>query len=325
MSHQTFLQMQEIELRRLLEKAKGDPILAPQLEERLKATQDELRQTSHVPNQLLPRQLEILPRAAVFVRGTSVNDSAGIRPSLAGELLIQYEKMFLEQAVHDEREAAREDGRRRRRRGAVTPGLWFSGTPRGSFGFEFTVQHVGDEPMHAIHAKSLQNVAKAVIRIADSEPDSLPEIIDAIPSRVLQPLKQFVATLAQHQAEIRLAFDNGPGKVLTANQIARAAVHLEREVRQDTVSISGVFRGVTLDTGNFDLRTQDNEVITGTVADDLSDDDLQRLNQLTNQPCTAELQKTTVDKVSGSSVTKYILVDAKGNAASSQAPPTAGS
>lgn len=75
--------------------------------ERHPGDQEELEAVKQEKGSLLPKESVVLPRAAIFLRGGGVQDSAGIRPSLAGEALIQYEKMFTEQAIHDEREAAK--------------------------------------------------------------------------------------------------------------------------------------------------------------------------------------------------------------------------
>jgi hypothetical protein len=305
-----FLQIQAIDLRRLLENAADDPILAPQLRERLDDVEEELRVARQQPGILLPREIPLLPRAAVFLRGGGVQDSVGVRPSLAGEALIQYEKMFTEQALHDERIAAKNAGRQRRPRGASTPGLLFTGTPRGSFGLEFMPQIGEDDALLDVHAKSLVNVADALIRVAESDSASLDEVVKGIPSRVLQPLISFLRTLAQNDAELRLAFHDRPSRSLSSSQVKVAAERLERDVEQETIDVAGTFRGVTRESGVFDLRTSEVDVITGTVADQLTEEDLERIDLLTNEQCVANLQKTTVRKITGAKIPSYVLLDA---------------
>ena len=110
MNDETFLQVQAVELQRLLDKSADDPILKPQLRRRLDEVVRALQVTKQQPGTLLPKETPVLPRAAIFLRGGGVQDSEGIRPGLAGEALIQYEKMFTEQALHDERLAAKSAG-----------------------------------------------------------------------------------------------------------------------------------------------------------------------------------------------------------------------
>ena len=86
MKETTFLQIQSIELQRLLDSVGDDPILAPQLRERLTEVQ-----IARKKGALFAEIDSVLPRAAIFLRGAAVEGSDGIRASLAGEALIQYE------------------------------------------------------------------------------------------------------------------------------------------------------------------------------------------------------------------------------------------
>jgi hypothetical protein len=307
----TFLQTQVLELRRLLDRAGDDPMLAPQLRERLDVMERELEESRRVPGSLLPREPVNLARAAIFLRGGGVEDSLGIRAALAGEALIQYERMFIEQALHDEREAARQAGRQRRRRGTAAPGLLLTGTPRGSFGLEFVAQPTDGGTLLGIHAQSLRHVAEALTRVAGSTSESLEMTIASIPARVLPPLRNFLTALASHGAELRLAFPDLPARTPPAGQLQNASELLEREVKQEVIDILGVFCGVTRESGMFDLKTREGEVITGTVADELVEEDLERIDALTNQECVASLQKTTFRRVMGPATATYVLLDAR--------------
>jgi hypothetical protein len=311
MNDEAFLQIQAIELQRLLESSKDDPVLAPQLQKRLEAAEQELAKARREPGALIPKETPSLPRAAVFLRGGSVQGSEGISPSLAGDVLILYERMFIEQALHDERLAAKDAGRQRRPRGASAPKLLFTGTPRGSFGLEFVPRIHDDTSLIAVHAQSLVHIAESLTEVANSDQASLNDTIGKIPPRVLQPLKQFLKTLASHRAELRFAFQNRRSQSISAAQIDTAASYLDRDVRQETTNVTGTFRGVTLDSGFFDLRLSGDDFIRGEVADQLTEDDLDRIATLINRPCTATLEKTTVSTITGTETISYILLDAK--------------
>ncbi len=312
MNKLSFLQIQAIQLRQLLETAADDPILSPQLQERLDDVEKEIDSIGHTGGSgLFPPEMPSLPRAAVFLRGGGVQGSEGIRPALAGESLIQYERMFTEQAMHDEREAARTAGRHRRPRGTPIPGLLFTGTPRGSFGLEFSPQQTADDSTLKVHEQSLRNIAKALIRVGNSDSASLENAIREIPPRVLAPMKRFLKVLAQHGAELRLAFSDAPPEFLTIERVKVASELLERELQEKESDIKGTFRGVTRESGFFDLIDEEGGVITGTVADNLTEEDLERIDKLTNQSCVAHIQKTTVLQKNGDTKSTYLLIDAR--------------
>ena len=309
MNDRRYLQIQALQLQQLLDGSEDDPILAPQLKERLDDIHEELKSLGTGEGVLLATEAPPLPRAALFLRGDAVQGSDGIKPSLAGEALIQYEKMYIEQALHDEREAARETGRQRRRKGSAAPGLFFTGTPRGSFGLEFVPQQTDDIAALAVHAKSLGNVADALVRVGSGKFKH--DELETIPPRVLQPLKRFLKVLAQHGAELRLALSNGPSNVLEIENIKEAADRLEREVSEEEVTVHGTFRGLTRESVIFDLVADECGLITGTLADSLTEDDLDRIDALTNSRCVAVLQKTTLRQVGASDQSKHLLLDAQ--------------
>jgi len=310
MTERQFLQLQVIELSRLRQSAGNDAILGPQLDERLKDASEALAAAEHVDGSLLPARDVEMPRAAIFMRGGGVEGSAGIRPGLAGNALIQYEKMFTAQALHDERAAAVSAGRQRRPRGSATPELLFTGTPRGSFGLEFAPKATGDAGLAKVHEQSLQNLADSISQIAASDAAQAEEKLRELPPSVLQPLKQFVKVLAEYGAELRLAFPQKGSRTVTRDQLKQASDRLEREVLQVDLEVEGTFRGVTRESGHFDLKLE-NEVITGFVSDKFSEDDLDRLHNLTNHKCRATIQKTVVSTVAGASPPEYILIDAQ--------------
>lgn len=182
MIERSLLEYQIAELTRLVESAGDDPILKPQLASRLRVAHERLEQSYHAQG-VLGWPTPPLPRSAIFLRGGGVHGSQGIRPSLAGNALIQYEKMFVAQATHDERIAAIQAGRQRRPRGAAMPGLIFTGTPRGSFGLEFSPQPTNDAALIQVHEKSLKNISAAIARIATQSPENVEAAISQIPRR----------------------------------------------------------------------------------------------------------------------------------------------
>jgi hypothetical protein len=307
-SDRSFLQIQAIQLRQLLAEASDDPILAPQLEQRVAEIESELK--SLMPSrELFPPEAFPAPRVALFLKGKGVQGSEGIRPALAGEALIQYEKMYVEQVLHDERVAARDAGRIRRRRGSENPALYFTGTPRGSFGLEFIPQPTFDEKTLTVHSRALKHLAEALVRVSSGDA-SLESSIDGIPSPVLRPMKRFFKTLAQYDAELRLAFSDAPPKVISETDIRQAADRLDRELDVDELTVRGVFRGLTRESTYFDVIADGIGVITGTIADGLTEEDFDRISLLTNKRCIALIQKTTLRHVGGTERVTYVLLSA---------------
>lgn len=293
-------------MRRLAEDAADDPILSMQLQERLQDAASQLK--AHTTDgTLFPPEIPQAPRAAIFLKGDAVHGQESILAGLAGEALQHYERMFIAQAIHDEREAARKAGRQRRSRGAAVPALLLTGTPRGSFGLEFTPELQEDETVLDVHRASLENVAEAIILAAGTETPE--DLSDQIPTTVIQPLTRFFQTLARHNAELRLAFPAKPARVIASTTIKAASEGLARTIEQNDVRFTGKFRGLTRETGHFDFVRKDGTLITGIASDELTEDDLDRIDSLTNRSCQVTLQETQVQKA-GRTQTFYLLIDA---------------
>lgn len=310
MNDRTFLQIQAIQLKELLDEAADDPILRPQLQERLDDTEAELR--IHSADPTVPT-LDSMPRAAIFLKGGGVQGNQGIRAALAGEALLQYERMFTEQAMNDERLAVRQEGRQRRKRGTPRPELLFTGTPRGSFGLEFTPEPTSDVNLSQAHSQSLRNVADALIRVTESE-TSLDQAVANLSPGLLRPMTRFLRVLANSGAELRLAFTDSPPRTIAMSQVKMAAERLEQEVDDEEISVLGVFRGLTRESMIFDLIPEDTGIgslITGQVSESLTEADLERIDSLTNQRCIVQVHVTTVRTVSGSVQRNHVLLDAR--------------
>ena len=71
-----------------------------------------------------------------------------------------------------------------------------------------------------------------------------------------------------------------------------------------------MIRGLLLESGMFDLKTDD-DVISGPVSEAVSDEELDRIYQLTNQRCIVRLEVTTYNRPGQPQRFAYVLLSAK--------------
>jgi len=305
-----FLHLQSTQLQRLLESAQGDPVLVPQLQERLAEMEQKLQELQGGDVRLFEPPVTLPDRTALFLRGESVPDQEGIDPSLAGELLLHYNKMFCEQALHNEQQFARRQGRQRRRRGTPQPRLLLTSTPRGSFGLEFRPAPSEEGEVSPLHSEALTDLHDLLQKMG-SETGSLESLVEEIAPRLLPPLQNFLRTLAEHRVELRMVSTSRPSTRLSFASVVQAAEQLSRDWLVEEKVVLGTFRGVTRESGWFDLLTLEKKLITGVVADDLTEEDFDRIDALTNSLCQATLQQTTIRTVGRGEQSKYLLLDAR--------------
>jgi len=303
MTRASQIQWEIDQLEGLLAEVADSEISCIQIRSRIKGLKGEL-QAETPTGEMFPRVEPTLPRAAVFLLGESMN-GPGIRAGLAGEVLNRYEKMFREQALHDERTTRKDDGHARRKRGTQEPSLLLTGTPRGSFGFEFS-PIATDVDMLALHGQSLKNVATAVSFIADSE--IIPETIgDRLPRGMLSHIVAFFKVLASNDLSIRFAFQDQAASTISAESIRNASAKLEQRVEIDEMKVRGRPRGATMKSGHFDFVKDDGATISGFLDEQLDDDDRKRIIELNDQPADAIIELTTVTLLSGQKRREYIL------------------
>ncbi len=220
MNERTSLQIRAAHFRRDLERAGDNPVIAAQAQVRLADIEEQLEAIRLQGADAPPDEL---PRAAYFLKGDGDPGQDGVRPVLAAETMALYERMFVEQALHDEHEAAGGNGRATNE---SLPGLRLTEVHRGSFGLEFSPLWLHDHARLELHAKSLRHVAAAVVAVVEGE--CRDEVIRNIPAGVLKPLECFLKTLAKHGAEVRFAFPDDSGETLSREKIQWAADRLDR-------------------------------------------------------------------------------------------------
>lgn len=294
------------DLERLAEVAKDDPVLGPQSLSRLERarTQAQADATQTEGQGSLLPQAQLF-RAAFFLDGDAVAGTSGIDCMLAGQALTYYTKMFAEEARVRERDAAEAAGRARRPRGSGEPTLMLTATPRGSFGFEVTPR-TNDETLVQMHGAVIQSVIDTIMTVGGDNDGPVGGVEN---ERLLPHLKQFFKTLAKHHVSIRFATTTGDRRRLEADRVSAAAERLSRKVIERNIEAAGVFRGLTLETGRFDFRTNNDDLISGEVSGDLGADELDRIYALKDQRCIAALQQTKIIHVDKTTV-KYQLLDA---------------
>ena len=88
----------------------------------------------------------------------------------------------------------------------------------------------------------------------------------------------------------------GRSRTISSEQATGTAERLEKTIDQKEIEKVGTFRGLTRESGYFDLVLEDGTVVTGIVADAFTEEDLDRIDSLTNNRCRASLQETRITK-----------------------------
>ncbi len=243
-------------------------------------------------------------RAILFFSGEPVNGSIGIDAVFASRVLEPFQNMVM--ADYANRWHGKV-GERGRLHGEANSRLLLSGLPRGSFGLELTRAANDDLFVEGELADTLSHVTRLVDASARSDEDFAAKLDDAAP-RVIQNLKSFLEVVAKGKAGLRLEsgdFRCEMSPTQAAEAFSRGA---ETTTHDETVRVNGVFKGVLLESWEFNFSTDSGDVMAGKIDQNLTEDQVIEFNRTYfNDRCVATLVKTTVDFKNGRSRVSYQL------------------
>ena len=290
-----FLQRDVLEMDRLLELSRGDAIMENALRARKRSLEEEMKATPPGPAK---------PRTILFFAGPPVLGTQGIDAQFAAAALHPFLEMVKTQY------SAQKHGRvgtRGPRRDEAEARLLLTGLPRSSFGLELSQP----QPTDFLAAEQLSDALvrlTEVIASAANTDENFAVALDKIEPRVLPRLKEFLEVVASQNAYLRV--QSGDLNIeLDAERVAQARERVGAATTSDKpLTIQGTFRGATLDSWRFDFRTADGQTISGRIADEVDDAEVERMLALTNHPCRADFRETTITTRDGAQRVRYELV-----------------
>ncbi len=293
--HRQFFQRELVEMDGLIDLSAGDPVMALALKNRRESLERELQTLPPEP----PR-----PRTVLFFAGPPVLGSQGIDAEFATSALRPFLEMVKTQYSAQKHGKV---GTRGPRRDESEAKLLLTGLPRGSFGLELSQP----QPTDFLAAEQLSDVLVRLTEVLASAADTDERFafsLDKISPRVLPRLKEFLDVVADHNAF--LCVESGDLKISIPQDrvvVARDRVGAAKPTDR-TVVLEGVFRGATLDSWRFDFRTSDGETISGRIAEDIEDTQVEAMLPLTNHECRANLHEITITTRDGAQHRRFELL-----------------
>jgi hypothetical protein len=260
--------------------------------------------------QTLQEQIEAIPlgskeaRVVLFFSGEPVVGSLGIDATFAGRVLEPFQGMVMADYADRWHGVV---GRRGRRSGEAQSRMLLTALPRGSFGLELT-RASNDELFEEDQlADSLAHVTKLVESSARTDEDFAAQLDETAP-RVIQKLREFLDVVAKGKAGLRL--ESGDYRCsMNPIEVDQAFNRVNGTItNEDSIVITGVFKGVLLDSWRFNFATEDNHSLAGKISENLTEEQVVALNkQFFNERCKASLTKTTVLFKNGRERTTHTL------------------
>jgi len=188
--------------------------------------------------------------------------------------------------------------------------LMITGLPRGSFGIELTQPDPETFFSSQICTSSLSRVISLIEAAAKSD-EAFDAEVGKVTPKVLPHLKVFLKAIADERAGVRLVA--GDLEVVVENEKAYEAFERVSQVEEaaEEITVDGFFRGGTIDSGRFDFLTKTNEQISGTFGEDVTEEQITKMDHQTNQPCVGIFRIVTITPPGGKPRKRYVLLGLK--------------
>jgi hypothetical protein len=283
-------------LRELLEGMPDDPLAKPLLASRLRGLEHELAEAEKHP--------QTKPEAELLFAGRPVVGSVGIDAKFASKVLDSYQDI-----ISNHYSASRHGivGSRGPRAGEDETRLCLSALPRGSFGLLLTQPHAQDF-VAAEHLATAMDQITSLLEAASTGDAAFTEAVERFHPRVLTPLERFLTALETQDASIRLRSSTRQCN-LNSQQVRAAKERIaSTKPETDTIKLTGVCRGVLLESWRFDFVPAGQTPISGALADSVTEEQAKKMLGMIDKDAAAELKMTRMRTRSGFGSPTYELL-----------------
>jgi hypothetical protein len=246
----------------------------------------------------------INPQAEMFFVDGQVTNHHGLEITFAADMLKSYQNMVTNHYAAKHYTLLRTG----RRHGEAEAHLFLTALPRGSFGMQLSQPQITDWVAASNVSDAMTDLSGLVDAAADSDA-AFDGLLSKFNPRVLKPLTSFMSTLNAGGGSFRLVTGKkqvkmNREKIHEAYLRVSAASSLEREI-----TIPGTFGGITGYTWEFDFQPNAGEVIHGPIANEVTEEEAERMNHdFMFKPAFATLKETTVTTRSGKKKPTFELI-----------------
>jgi hypothetical protein len=278
-----------------LASAPDDPLAKPLAESRVAELREELSKAEKSPS--------IIPETELFFGQGPVVGAKGIEAKFAGQVLDRFQDMVTNHFAAKFHGVLRRAGRRR---GEADSKLFLTALPRGSFGLQLSQPHVQD----FVTANQLATVMEDVttlIGAAGKDDQSFDDTLSSVHGRVLIPLKGFLETLTNSGVDCRI-ISGMKQAILKKEQVSQAYQRVAAaKTEEEPLELDGTFFGALVKTGRFDFEPKGQDIISGWLADEVTEEQAINMDQLTGKPARAKMHVTIITTKTGKRRPTYEL------------------
>lgn len=255
------IKAQIVDTERLLEMVLDHPLMSEGLAERLSLLKQELEN--------LPKE-SFEPRIQLLFSGNAVVGSQGIKSTFVSKTLTPFQEMVKTQVAL--LRFGKVGKRGQAKKGANTE-LYLTALPVGSFGVELSLLESNDLFDSMDVSKAMKEVMTLVVNSATDD-ETFEAYIERTPKRNLTNLKKFLQEIADENSVLKM--ESGElGIELPKEKIVEAFQRVSATIDEETeLVINGIFRGLLLDSGKFEIQDEEGKRISGFISEEIEEEQL---------------------------------------------------
>ncbi len=255
------IKAQIVDTERLLEMVYDHPLMSEGLKERLNELNQELES--------LPKD-SFEPKIQLLFSGNAVIGSQGIKSTFVNKTITPFQEMIKTQFALVRFGSV---GKRGQAKKGTNTDLYLTALPIGSFGVELSQLASTDLFADMDISNSMKQVMNLIVNSATDD-ETFEKTIENTPKRNLSNLKKFLQEIVEQRSVLKmesgeLGIELPNDKITEAYQRVSSTIDEENEV-----FINGIFRGLLLDSGRFEIQDEEGKKVSGFISEELDEEQL---------------------------------------------------
>jgi regulator of replication initiation timing len=293
------IKAQIVDTERLLEMVLDHPLMSEGLIERLNLLKQELEE--------MPKE-SFEPKVQLLFSGNAVIGSQGIKSSFVNKTTTPFQEMVKTQVALVR--FGRVGKRGQAKKGANTD-LYLTALPVGSFGVELS-QLQNSDLFDSMDVSNAMKEVMTLIANCSTDDATFESTIEKTPKRNLTNLKKFLQEIVEENSVLKmesgeLGIELAKEKIVEAYQRVSSTVDEENQI-----IINGIFRGLLLDSGKFEIQDEEGKKISGFISEELGEEQLIEYDKtFLNNNCIIHLKIHKTKFKTGNEKIDYELLEIK--------------
>lgn len=294
------IRAQIIDTERLLAMVNDHPIMSVSLASKLNQL---MRELNSLPD------TEDEPKVQLLFSGGAVVGSIGIKSNFISKTVTPFQEMIKTQFALVRFGKV---GKRGRAKNAPNTELFLTALPTGSFGVELTQLEATDLFASQDISIAIKQVISLVVNTSTTD-EEFEHTIESTPKRNLENLKKFLHEISSEDSILKME-SGDVGVEISSTQIKEAYQRVSSTVdEEEETVISGVFRGLLLDSGRFEFLDLEGIKHSGFISEEINEEQLIAYNSFLNSECILHLRIHTTTFKTGNKKTDYELLEINAN------------